>query len=96
MEYTPNTSPKSGGTSDSNPGGRHHKEPLPSVGAHTESFYFRVHGRSLGRGMLYIANCPTSPATEVKEALMGFRVGDTGARVSPKSKEATFWNNTPI
>jgi hypothetical protein len=29
--------------------------------------------------MLYVSNLPSSPSAEVREALMGFQVGDTEA-----------------
>ena len=32
-----------------------------------------------GKGMLYVSNLPSSPSAEVREALMGFQVGDTEA-----------------
>ncbi len=54
-----------------------HMESLPRLGTHLNSPHFRIHNAFLGRGMLYIANRPASPIAEVREALMGFCVGNT-------------------
>jgi len=53
--------------------------PLPYVGTHPGTAPFRVHNGILGRGMIYALDTPSTPTAEVREALMGFRVGDTAA-----------------
>ena len=55
------------------------RDPLPYLGTHPNTAPFRVHQGILGRGMLYVADNPSTPPAEVIEALMGFHIGDTAA-----------------
>ena len=53
--------------------------PLPYLGTHPNTTPFRVRNGIPSRGMLYAMDTPATPSAEVREALMGFRVGDTAA-----------------
>ncbi len=55
------------------------KGPLTYLGSQLSAAPFRIYMDVPGRGMLYINDFPTTPSAEVREALMGFRVGDTAA-----------------
>jgi hypothetical protein len=55
------------------------RKPLPHVGTHPDTSPFWVHNGIPGKGLLYDSNLPSTPSLEVREALMGFRVGATDA-----------------
>jgi len=73
MEHIPHT-PAGGLTLGSPPPPR---GPLPYMGTHPNTSPFQVHNSISGRGMLYTMDTHTPPSTDVREALMGFRVEDT-------------------
>jgi hypothetical protein len=50
---------------------------LPYLGSQRNDAPFRIHKGIPCRGMLYTNDNPDTPPVEVREALMGFRVGDT-------------------
>jgi hypothetical protein len=52
---------------------------LPYLGTQTDMASFRVHNKIQGRGMLYAMDTPSTPSAEVREALIGFWVGNTAA-----------------
>ena len=53
------------------------REPLPHMGTHPDTSRFRVHNEIPGNKVLYDSDLPSAPSPEVREALMGFRVGET-------------------
>ena len=53
--------------------------PLSYLGTHPDMAPFRVDNEILGRGLLYAMDTPSPPFAEVKEVLIGFRVGDPAA-----------------
>ena len=53
--------------------------PLPYMGTQPNTAPFRIHNGIPGRGILYAMDTPATPSAEVREAFMGFRVGDTAA-----------------
>jgi len=55
------------------------REQLPYMDTHLYTAPSRIHNVIPIRGMLYVRNTPSTPSTEVREALMGFRIGDTAA-----------------
>ena len=55
------------------------REPLPYLSTHPDTAPFWVHNVHPGRGMLYVSDTPATPLAEVRDVLMGFRVGDTAA-----------------
>ncbi len=52
------------------------REPLPYMGTHSNTPNFRVYKGIPGRGMLFVSDIPSSPSVEVREALIGFHIGD--------------------
>ncbi len=55
------------------------REPLPYMGNHLNTVLFRVQNGTPGRSMLFVSGTPASASREVREALMGFHIGDTAA-----------------
>jgi hypothetical protein len=56
------------------------------MGTHPDTSLFRVRNGIPDRGMLHASNLPSTPSTEVREALMGFRIEDTDAPGLSKSQ----------
>jgi len=53
------------------------REPLPHLCTHPNTSPFRVHNGISENGVLYATNLPSTPSPELREALVGFRVGET-------------------
>ena len=53
------------------------REPVPYLDTRPDTAPFRVHKGI--PGMLYVLDTPSTPFAEVREALMGFHIGDTAA-----------------
>jgi len=53
-------------------------ETLPQLGTHLTSSHFRIHNKTPGKSMLFESKLLASPSAEFQEALMGFRVSNTG------------------
>ncbi len=69
--------------------------PIPYLGTHPDTAPSRIHNGIQGRGMLYAMDTPSTPFAEVKEALMGFRIGVTAASDSPSYNGSNFLVTTP-
>jgi hypothetical protein len=58
------------------------------MGTHLDTAPFRVHKGIPGKGMLYVSDTPSTSSAEVREASMGFHIGDTEAYDYPLSRES--------
>jgi hypothetical protein len=71
------------------------RAPFLHLGTHPDSSPFWVHNELSGKDMLYNSNFPSSPSAEVREALMGFCIGDADALVLSTAQRVHLLGQSP-